>query len=147
MLQDTIVKFAVGEKAEAGAWCDLVMQVHAMSLESRYDEIVVVLKNSEKLFKEVVGATQCPATYRSAKSVVLKALRKGVDLVGDNNEPLGKSAVEVMCKEERPLLNNVDAMYECIEKMRKRFVTITDEGEQTAVKHYIETTIPSIWGY
>lgn len=144
---DVIVKYGVGEKANAGAWGDLCTFAQGVSA----DDVMPLLKDGEKEFKERTGE-QLPAAYRSAKSVLKNALLYGVSVMGDNGVPLGKTAVEKAIKEARASSADKskdvrDVFDACVEKMRKAVSAVSDETEKIVLKNYLDDILPSIWGY
>lgn len=60
-----------------------------------------VLKNFEKRYKKERGVKHMPGSYRSAKSVIISAIKSDVPLVDEGGEPLGKTALERSIKQER----------------------------------------------
>ncbi len=56
------------------------------------------LKNTETRIKEEYSLTSMPNAWRSAKSVVLIALAKGINLCDDNSKIIGKTEVQNQIK-------------------------------------------------
>ena len=90
-----IRSFATAEKAKGNGWAELaeaIAYLPAAEAEGHCAEAEAAFKKNNK------GAA-IPGAFRSAKSVVLKALRLGVALVDGDGNALGKTAVEKACKE------------------------------------------------
>ncbi len=61
-------------------------------------ELIRLLSQIESQYK-VTNSGPMPPKYRSAKSVLVKAMRLGVSTTDRNGAPLGKSEVEKRCKD------------------------------------------------
>ena len=96
-----------GKAAQNGAientWGDAVLfiqpAVNGMDGEKAAEAAAAFLQGTVEAEIRAQGATRMPGDYRSAKSVIRKALRMGVALLDANGKPRGKSAVEKDCKE------------------------------------------------
>lgn len=98
-----IRSFMDADKAKSNGWGTLSLglaSLTASEAEARCEEAAADFKRNNK------GAL--PSTYRSAKAVALKALRLGVALLGPDGQPIGKSAIEKLCKEKQDALDNAE---------------------------------------
>ena len=143
---DGLVKYAVGEKATNEAWGTLVLEVHKVHAVGGSD-LREVLKNAEQEFKEKTG-TGLPSAYRSAKSVILKALENGVPIITENDQPMGKTAVE---KAIKAVMTKVapepsDMVCEAIELIGKAMALCVTESERVALRTYVQLNLPSVLG-
>ena len=145
---DVLVKYGVGEKATATAWGDLCK--FAMDMGYAYDVVMDELKKGEQEYKERTGEG-LPSAYRSAKCVLKNAMELGVPVINDNNEPMGKTAVEKAIREARAVEVRDESMQDKMDvhiaSMRKLFSTIDTEVEKNVMQHYLQEVMPSIWGY
>ena len=141
---DVIIKYAVSERSESSAWGDLVRAAHEAYANG--SDVAEALKAGETAFKEQ-SDQPLPARYRSAKSVLLKAWATGVATMGDNGEPLGKSAVEAAIKAAAVPKNKEpsDMVENALVQMRKAYNLCEAEAERIALKAYIEANIHSVW--
>ncbi len=114
---DAIMQFGATEKLTGDAWQTLVTNVQE-SITHDYD-VKAVLKNAEKEFKERTSK-QLPGAWRSAKSVVLRALKNGINLV-DEQGPLGKTAIEKKLKGAKapPVVNETDRIEQLLSKVEE----------------------------
>jgi hypothetical protein len=83
-------------KAEEGFYPKLASYVHQLVTAGKDAEgIKATLKEDEKAYEKAKGfKASSVGAYRSAKSVILKAVENGVSLVDDKGKALGKSALE-----------------------------------------------------
>lgn len=121
---DAIMQFGATEKLTGDAWQTLVTNVQE-SITHGYD-VKGVLKNAEKEFKERTSK-QLPGAWRSAKSVVLRALKNGINLV-DEQGPLGKTAIEKKLKEAKapPIVCETDRLDQLLIKIQDLIDTADD---------------------
>ena len=77
------------------------------------------LKAVEKLIKEEYKIKAMPVAWRSAKSVVLSAMRMDIALVDSNGVLLGKSAIQAAIKAGKP-----DVVDDVLTTMNKHLVWI-----------------------
>ena len=102
---ETIVQFAVSEKSKENAWRDLVNEVKmtdkdlvAFSLDSAEVEYMEQYHSTNPDAKTKKGrwktSKYLPNAYKSAKSVITRAISNGVELTNTNGNPRGKSEVE-----------------------------------------------------
>ena len=61
-------------------------------------ELIWLLSQIESQYK-MTNSGPMPPKYRSAKSVLVKAMRLGISTADQNGVPLGKSEVEKRCKD------------------------------------------------
>ena len=66
-------------------------------MKSEHD-LSVVLDQFERQYKRETSDPQMPVKYRSAKSVIAKAIRQGVPYLDARGVPRGKTAVEKECR-------------------------------------------------
>lgn len=98
-----------GKAAQNGAientWGDAVLfiqsSINGMEGEKAADAAATFLAGTVESEIRAQGATRMPGAYRSAKSVLTKALRMGVALLDASGKPRGKTAVEKDCKEPK----------------------------------------------
>ena len=142
---DGLVKYAVGEKATNEAWGTLVLVVHKARVPGV--DLREVLKNAEQEFKEKTG-TGLPSAYRSAKSVLLKAIDHGVPIVTENEQPMGKTAVEKAIKEvvTKVAPEPSDMVCNAIELIGKAMALCVSESERVALRTYVQLNLPSVLG-
>lgn len=140
-IMDSIIKYAAGSRMEAGAWNSLVAEV--ASAYASGQDIKECLTEAEKAFKEATGETSMPTAYRSAKSVVLKAYEYDVQTVDENNQPLGKSAVEKAIKDRVPknIKTSSDVLEDGLAMLRKGYLMCATEADRVAYKAYIDLHI------
>lgn len=102
---EAIVQFTVSEKSKENAWRDLVNEVKMTHPSNVLEQFV----NAETEFMEQYHSTNpdaktkkgrwktskyLPNAYKSAKSVITRALASGQELTDTNGNPRGKSEVE-----------------------------------------------------
>lgn len=81
-----------------------------MTAENAADALSGQLKAEEKQAKKDSKESALPAAYRSAKSVVVKAVRYNVSLTDEKGKPKGKTQLEKELKEfgeEKPTLEKL----------------------------------------
>lgn len=141
---DALIKFAVSEKSEEGAWGTLVREVANAHVEG--GDIAEVLKNAEAEFKERTGSA-LPSRYRSAKSVILKAYEHRVPTMSENGEPLGKTSIEKAIKAAVPKNKPEpsDMVCDALDTIKKAYGLCVSEAERTALKTYVAINIDSCW--
>lgn len=113
---ETIVQFTVSEKSKENAWRDLVNEVKMID----EDLVAFALEKAEVEYMEQYHSTDLlaitkkgrwktskylPNAYKSAKSVITRAIKNGVELTDTNGNPRGKSEVERSIPKSIPVLN------------------------------------------
>ncbi len=98
--------FVVSQNKGASAFGLLVTFAHELMTSGVVGKAEVVLKNTldveEKTYRaEHPKVTEMPVAYRSAKSVVVNAVKHGVPLMDEAGKPMGKSALEKLTKEAK----------------------------------------------
>lgn len=73
-------------------WAALCILCHKEAV-SEPDAFARVIGRFEHEYRRLTGATKMPEKYRSAKSVIAKAVSTGVAYVDKNGTPRSKSAV------------------------------------------------------
>lgn len=122
-----IASYAAGKKLEGNAWRDL-----CLIASNHTDDLADVLKNGEDEFKERTGEKKLPTSYRTAKSVILKARDKGVAFMSENGEPLGKTAVEKMLREKAEPVKPVDVVNASVAALKKALAMCSTPLERDA---------------
>ena len=139
---ETIVKFKVSEKSKENAWVDLVEEITNAGCKSGNAALTILgvaeIEYMEQYHSEDPAAKTkggrwkiskyLPNAYKSAKSVICRALDAGVALK-DANEVQGKSAVESMIGAKKFL--DVTSM---IGKHVKSLERISDYGYDKEVR-------------
>lgn len=129
-----VAEYSVGEQSEGNAWGTLVCCV--LSADT-IDEVLVkkFLGTQEKLYKESMeGVTAMPPAYRSAKSVLLKALRYNVPVVVG----VGKSALEAAIKAAMP--QEEETPYEAVVRLLEKVAKVYPAMSSTEV-----VVVESLW--
>lgn len=101
---EIMVGFAASQQVESDCWreevaytCNMLSNTFA-DLSGDSNKILELYKDNKKAnereFKEKNGLTQMPSKYRSAKSVICKALKNDVELLDLDGRPRGKTEVE-----------------------------------------------------
>jgi len=110
---EAIMQYGASDKLTGDAWKTLVENVQKTVADGGV--VVEVLKNAEAEFKERTKKP-LPSAWRSAKSVVLRAYEKGINLT-DEQGVVGKTAVEKMLKESKEPANSADKVRACMERV------------------------------
>lgn len=97
-LYEACVGYTVADKTKANSWDTICREVWRLQhMGSGYAELRQVFKGAEENVKRDYGITEVSSAWRSAKSVALNAVKKGVPLVHMvEGVPIvrGKTAVE-----------------------------------------------------
>lgn len=128
-IADAITAGVKAAKAQLGVWNALILALAPSGY--KHDAAVELAKQGEDDYKASHKSVEIPSTYRSAKSVALKALKLGVAVVTDKGIPLGKTEVEKAIKEAqgdkapiekvRTTLNTLAALIDkCDDEERKQ---------------------------
>lgn len=125
---EAIVQYGASDKLTGDAWATLVRKSDECVRTG--EDLRGVLKNAEREFKETVKK-QLPSTWRSAKSVVLKAYDKGVPVLV-NNEVVGKSAVEKACKTGKLPKTTDELFSEALAVVEAIIIKETDDTKRKA---------------
>lgn len=98
VLKNVAVTAFACQALEGQTWNELSTWAN-MELENglTYNIIVSRITDVEKEMKKQYNVTSMPSSWRSAKAVLLKALRLDVKLF-ENGFAIGKTAVEALCK-------------------------------------------------
>ena len=117
---ETIVQFAVSEKSKENAWRDLVNDMKLVPSGSSMEDIKTYFSVGETEYMEQYHSTNpdaktkkgrwktskyLPNAYKSAKSVITRAISNGVELTDTNGNPRGKSEVEKRIPKSIPVLD------------------------------------------
>jgi hypothetical protein len=94
-----ITHYAASDSLAVDAWKYTVEGVCAMENPDNLQEVAAGLLAWESGYKEETGATSCPTSWRSAKSVILAAIKAGISLVDADGNAVGKTAIGNMTKE------------------------------------------------
>ena len=145
---ETIVQFSVSEKSKENAWRDLVNEVKVLD-----DRVVVAYLEGgeteymEEYHSDTPGAKTkkgrwktskyLPNAYKSAKSVITRAIRNGVELTDTNGNPRGKSEVE----KNIPKGGKVILITEEIDKHVRALETIANAGFEMDVIAAVNTLL------
>jgi hypothetical protein len=136
-----IASYAAGKKLEGNAWRELCL---IAKNHPHVDDIADVLKNGEDEFKERTGEKKLPTSYRTAKSVILKARENGVAFMSENGEPLGKTAVEKMLREKADPAKPIDRAEAALTALEKALSMCSTGAERNAVAVRIRVAIDRI---
>lgn len=105
-LPQVFARYLATEVVADSAWGELVVNIvecyngllstHDMSLTSQEYLISVFksVRSFESSFKVTNNLSSMPSTYRSAKSIILRALKNNVELLDSDGKPRGKTEVE-----------------------------------------------------
>ncbi len=129
-LLDCIVKYGVSDEAAVGAWGNLCIEV--AFLNTNWQEVALVLRNAESEYKERSGRS-IPAAYRSAKSVLKKAMEAGVAFIDVNGAAVGKSAVEAKIKEGAVGATPMESFTSKLSVLRNAFDRLDIPEQSTAL--------------
>ncbi len=77
-------------------WKELCMMCRNDNVRTEID-LLRITEKIERMHKRNTGGSPMPGKYRSAKSVLARALRLNVPYLMHNGVPRGKSAVEKDC--------------------------------------------------
>ncbi len=92
-MSNIIVDFAASEQLVGTAWSKLIEHVAGQSVEA----VTLFIEAQETEFRDLTGVTRMPSTWRSAKAVVLNALRNTITITPGT----GKTALEKATKAAR----------------------------------------------
>ena len=145
---ETIVQFAVSEKSKENAWRDLVNEVKmtdkdlvAFSLDSAEVEYMEQYHSTNPDAKTKKGrwktSKYLPNAYKSAKSVITRAISNGVELTDTNGNPRGKSEVE----KRIPKGSKIILITEEINKHVKALKTIANAGFELDVQNALREIV------
>ena len=145
---ETIVQFAVSEKSKENAWRDLVNEVKmtdkdlvAFSLDSAEVEYMEQYHSTNPDAKTKKGrwktSKYLPNAYKSAKSVITRAISNGVELTNTNGNPRGKSEVE----KSIPKGGKIILITEEINKHVKALKTIANAGFELDVQNALREIV------
>jgi hypothetical protein len=119
---------AVDGAVNGQAWNTLVQTV-VPTQGATLETVTATINAGEAEWDAMLAATNQPKSkpgkYRSAKSVVLKAMEKGVALYNADGSVRGKTEVEKDCKEEKSDAARVDDAIEAIRKCMDRAYVLT----------------------
>lgn len=97
-----ILQYAVSDKTNSNAWQSMCTTLVRIAADSKGDVEMVArtITAYEEEFKSSTGVTTLPASYRSAKSVAMKALVNGVPLLlNENGDVVPKTVLSAKIKE------------------------------------------------
>lgn len=152
---EAIVGFKVSEKSKENAWKDLVTDVKsnwtktAYSIEEFFEvaeiEYMEQYHSSDLDVKTKGGrwktSKYLPNAYKSAKSVIVRAINKGIPLLHTDNTVKGKSAVEMEIGSVRVI--NVSTM---IHKHVSALKHVADNGFSNEVTDKLNEVFGKHWG-
>lgn len=95
LLYDAATNSLASDASSDNCWTKMVTASFAAGGHKEFQK---ELKDVEKLIKTEYKINAMPGPWRSAKSVVLSALEKGIVLTGANGEILGKSSIQSKLK-------------------------------------------------
>jgi hypothetical protein len=136
-----IASYAAGKKLEGNAWRDLCLIANN---HTHVDDIADVLKNGEDEFKERTGEKKLPTSYRTAKSVILKARENGVAFMSENGEPLGKTAVEKLVRDRTEPAKPIDRAEAALTALAKALGMCSTSAERKAIEILIRDSVDSM---
>ena len=127
----------IAESSRADWWGGLVSASMENNVYIAQEEGKDVLKNFwatfiEDDYKAEAGVSKMPGAYRSAKTVINKALAAGVELLDSDGNPRGKSEIEKETREAQPEKSNVDKLLTCLTTVSNLLDKAKDEGEDLA---------------
>ena len=98
------------------------------------DEVCDVLKNDLKANESAYKVahprvTEFPPAYRSAKSVILSAIKAGICLKDENGKLKGKTALEQEIKEGKEVKSELQKFQSSIDTAAKIFAKIDNLGD------------------
>ena len=145
---ETIVQFSVSEKSKENAWRDLVNEVKTTPLHEVTEHLTQgEIEYMEQYHSEDPAAKTkkgrwktskyLPNAYKSAKSVITRAIRNGVELTDTNGNPRGKSEVE----KNIPKGGKVILITEEIDKHVRALETIANAGFEMDVIAAVNTLL------
>lgn len=138
---DGIRQMAEAEAVTSGLaaewWGDLAKYFAKVSQQAEQghaeEDAKAEFKGIEAEYREYMGEKEpLPGSYRSAKSVVNKALRLGVTLVKANGHPKGKTEVEKECKALVDPKTNEDKAMDLLSTVSKLLDKMAEDGEDTS---------------
>lgn len=134
-----IVEYSVGEQSNSNAWGTLVSAVISeCGANAAEEDAKSFLRTQEKIYKDAnPDVSNMPAAYRSAKSVLLKALRYEITLSSD----VGKSAMEAHIKSAIPESEPESAYIVAIKHVDKinKLVPVMLPEELASLRHQLLT--------
>lgn len=163
--ESIMVGFLAASVVEGDCWKEEVANVcyvaapHSNFTVQNYKDYKAAL---EQEFKQKNSLKQMPSKYRSAKSVICKALASGVELLDEEGYPRGKTEVEkdikfyndknykAVIKDTALKLDGDNApenptIYEkcfyAADFIRKNFSSITESSEQEVIKKMLKGII------
>ena len=95
LLYDAATNSLASDASSDNCWTKMVTASFA---NSEHHAFAKELKEVEKLIKSEYKISSMPSPWRSAKSIVLSALKESVSLTGINGEILGKSHIQIKLK-------------------------------------------------
>ena len=78
-LVDVAKTYAVGERVVGDAWKAFVRLCH--EVQEHGNSVTEAIEQAEREYKESTGATSMPNPWRSAKSIILKAIDNSIPLL------------------------------------------------------------------
>lgn len=131
--------FVVASNKQGNAFGTLVDFCHCATVDNiragmAPDEVCDVLKNSVKTQEQEYRALhpkmqEFPAAYRSAKSVIMSALKAGISLVDDKGKYKGKTALEQEIKAGKDEKSELQKFQSSIDTASKIFAKIDNLGD------------------
>lgn len=136
--KDILVGFTAAAAVEGDCWKEEVALVcNSLHVGLTSKDYKVYKKPYENEFKSENNLKTMPGKYRSAKSVICKALDKGVELLDSDGYPRGKSDVERECKEPKTSRTPLDRCTGAIYVLKNNIGQLTD-FEQTLVRKELQ---------
>lgn len=137
--KEILIGFTAAAAVEGDCWKEEValvanMSNHVGALSGKdYNDWK---KSYEQEFKKENNLKAMPGKYRSAKSVICKALDKGVELLDVDGYPRGKSEVEKECKEPKKQLTPSERCKSAIDVLKNNIGQVEHE-EQVIIREIL----------
>jgi hypothetical protein len=103
------------------------------------------LRNIEDLIRKEYEVTSMPNPWRSAKSVISKAMKKNLSLVDDNGGFYGKTKLQTLIKEQEQEDKDPPTTEDYTMSIIKKLVTIPEGIHATTVYSTIQEWLDKNW--
>lgn len=132
----TAIKNAVAvEKKLGGLWVEMCEAVRGM----QHEAAAQLCKEGEDEYKSSRKGAEIPSTYRSNKSVLLSALKGGVDLFDENGKARGKTDVEKALKEGKADKPHMDKVRSTLDTFAKLYNGCANAEERAEARNLLAT--------